>query len=246
MRSRKIRPNKVRGLLAEGRRVYGAWLLIPSTATPELAAYAGLDFVVIDNEHGAFNDETVGDMIRAAEAAGVAVFVRVVENSAGPILKVLNLGADGIIVPHVRSKEDAAAAVRAARYAPHGFRGQMTGRRRDGFGLIDAQEYLAAINNEIMVFLTIEDVEALDQLDEIARTPGVDVLVVGREDLAQSLGIPGQPGHERVAAGVEQIRAAARSAGIAFFGDQFVDAGIDIHLLLQGWTKGRQDAEAGG
>jgi 2-keto-3-deoxy-L-rhamnonate aldolase RhmA len=242
MRQPKVRQNKVRGLLAQGKKVVGAWLLIPSTVTVEIAGYAGLDFVVIDNEQSSFNDETVADMIRTAEMADVSVFVRVIENNAGLILKVLNMGADGVIVPHVRSKAEAEAVVRAALYAPEGFRGQMTGLRRDGYGMIDVQEYLARINREIMVFLVIEDVEALEQLDEIARTRGVDVLIVGKADLAQSMGIPGQVTHPDVLAVVQRIRSAAKSAGIAFFGDEFVDAGIDQDLLLQGWMSGRRSA----
>jgi 2-keto-3-deoxy-L-rhamnonate aldolase RhmA len=242
MRQPKVRQNKVRGLLAQGKKVVGAWLLIPSTVTVEIAGYAGLDFVVIDNEQSSFNDETVADMIRTAEMADVSVFVRVIENNAGLILKVLNMGADGVIVPHVRSKAEAEAVVRAALYAPEGFRGQMTGLRRDGFGLIDVREYLARINREIMVFLVIEDMEALEQLDEIARTRGVDVLIVGKADLAQSMGIPGQVTHPDVLAVVQRIRSAAKSAGIAFFSDEFVDAGIDQDLLLQGWMSGRRSA----
>jgi len=242
MRRLKVRQNKVRGLLAQGKQVFGAWLLMPSTVTVEIAGYAGLDFVVIDNEQSAFNDETVADMIRTAEMADVSVFVRVIENNAGLILKVLNMGADGVIVPHVRSQAEAEAVVRAALYAPEGFRGQMTGLRRDGFGLMDVQEYLASINHEIIVFLVIEDVEALDQLDEIARTPGVDVLIVGKADLAQSMGIPGQVTHPEVLAGVQRIRSAAKAAGISFFGDEYIDCGIDQDLLLHGWMSGRQGA----
>jgi 2-keto-3-deoxy-L-rhamnonate aldolase RhmA len=242
MRQLKVRQNKVRGLLDQGKQVFGAWLLIPSTVTVEIAGYAGLDFVVIDNEQSSFNDETVADLIRTAEMADVSVFVRVIENNAGLILKVLNMGADGVIVPHVRSKAEAEAVVRAALYAPDGFRGQMTGLRRDGFGMIDTQEYLASINREIMVFLVIEDVEALDQLDEIVRTPGVDVLIVGKADLAQSMGIPGQVTHPDVLAGVQRIRSAAKAAGISFFGDEFVDCGIDQDLLLHGWMNARQSA----
>jgi 2-keto-3-deoxy-L-rhamnonate aldolase RhmA len=242
MRQLKVRQNKVRNLLDQGHQAFGAWLLIPSTLTVEIAGYAGLDFVVIDNEQSSFNDETVADMIRMAEMADVSVFVRVVENNAGLILKVLNMGADGVIVPHVRSQAEAAAVVRAARYAPEGFRGQMTGLRRDGFGMIDAQEYLASINREIMVFLVIEDVEALVQLDEIVHTQGVDVLIVGKADLAQSMGLPGQVTHPKVQAGVDRIRSAAKAAGVAFFGDELIDAGIDQDLLLHGWMKGRQGA----
>src|SRR5260221_6762671 len=168
----------------------------------------------------------------------VSVFVRVIENSAGLILKVLNMGADGVIVPHVRSKAEAEAVVRAALYAPEGFRGQMTGLRRDGFGLIDVREYLARINREIMVFLVIEDMEALEQLDEIARTRGVDVLIVGKADLAQSMGIPGQVTHRDVLAVVQRIRSAAQSAGIAFCGDEFVCTRVCRDALPLGWLSG--------
>ncbi len=244
MRQPQLKQNNVRRLLAEGKRVYGAWLLIPSTVTVEIAGYAGLDFAVIDNEQGAFNPETIADMIRAGENVGISVFVRVVANNPGLINQVLNAGADGIIVPHVCTRQDAEAAVRAARYAPDGFRGQMYALRRDGYGTIDFTDYLAAINREIMVFLTIEDVQGLDNLEEIASTPGIDVLLIGRADLAQSLGMPGQVMHPAVTAAEQKIRSAALAHGLAFYGEQIIDAGIDQDLLLHGWRQARADMQS--
>jgi 2-keto-3-deoxy-L-rhamnonate aldolase RhmA len=91
-----------------------------------------------------------------------------------------------------------------------------------------------------MVFLTIEDTEALAALDAIAATPGVDGLVIGRADLAQALGIPGQFGHADIVAAEEKIRAAARANGLVFYGEEIIDAGIDQDLLLHGWIKARQ------
>jgi 4-hydroxy-2-oxoheptanedioate aldolase len=239
----KIKENNVRRLLKQGKRVFGAWLLIPMAASVEIAGYAGLDFCVIDNEHGRFNDETIENMIRAGENVGIAVFVRVVENTAPLILKVLNSGADGIIVSHICTRRDAEAAVRAAHYAPSGFRGQMYSLRRDGYGTINFEEYVAAINQEIMVFLTIEDVEGLQNLNEIASTPGVDALVIGRADLAQSMGIPGQVAHPDIAAAEQAIRNAAKANGLAFYGEEIIDAGIDQDMLLNGWRNARRDFE---
>jgi len=241
MRQLKIKQNNLRRVLEEGKKAYGAWLLIPSTITVEIAGYAGLDFAVVDNEQGWFNDETIAEMIRSAENVGMALIVRVVANDPGLILKVLNAGADGIIVPHVKTQADAETAVRAARYAPEGFRGQMYAMRRDGYGTIDNREYVAQINREITVMLTIEDVEALDNLDAIASTKGVDVLVIGRADLAQSYGVPGHIDDPRIITAEEKIKAAARANGIAFYGDQIIDAGIDQDLLLHGWMKARQE-----
>lgn len=240
----KFKQNNMRRLLNEGKRVFGAWLLIPSTITVEIAGWAGLDFCVIDNEHGWFNDETVGEMIRAAENVGISLIVRVVENNPGLILKVLNAGGDGVIVSHIRTRADAEATVRAARYAPHGFRGQMHSMRREGYGTIDNKEYLAALNREIMVFLTIEDVEGIENLDEIASVPGVDVLLIGRADLAQSMGMPGEVNHPDVIAAEEKIHAAAKAHGLAFYGDEVIDAGIDQDMLLHGWMKARRELGA--
>jgi 2-keto-3-deoxy-L-rhamnonate aldolase RhmA len=239
----KIKQNNVRRLLNEGKRVFGAWLLIPSPITVELAGYAGLDFAVIDNEHGRFNDETIEEMIRAGENVGIAIFVRVVENTPPLILKVLNAGADGILVSHVCTRADAEAAVRAAHYAPTGFRGQMHSLRRDGYGTMNYKEYVDAIDREIMVFLTIEDVEGIRNLDEIASVPGVDALVIGRADLAQSMGIPGEDAHPDIAKAEQEIRAAAKAHGLAFYGEEIIDAGIDLDMLLNGWKQGRRDFE---
>ncbi len=241
MRQTKIKQNNLRRVLAEDKRAYGAWLLIPSTVIMEIAGYAGLDFAAIDNEQGAFNDETVAEMIRAGENVGMAVIVRVVANQPGMILKVLNSGGDGVIVPHICTKQDAEQVVRAAKYAPEGMRGAMNALRRDGYGTIDHAEYLRTINDEIMVFLTIEDVEGMNNLEEISSVKGVDGLVIGRADLAQSMGIPGQPAHPDIKAAEQKIAAAAKAHGLEFYGDRIVDAGIDQDLLLNGWIQARQN-----
>jgi 2-keto-3-deoxy-L-rhamnonate aldolase RhmA len=241
MKSPKIKQNNLRRVLAEGKKAYGAWLLIPSTIIVEIAGYAGLDFCAIDNEQGNFNDETVAEMIRAGENVGLAVIVRVVANHPGLILKVLNAGGDGIIVPHICTKEDAERAVRAAKHAPEGMRGAMYALRRDGYGTINHSEYLAAINDEIMVFLTIEDIEAMNNLDEIASVKGIDGLVIGRADLAQSMGIIGQMAHPDIKAAEQKIVAACKANALEFYGDRIIDAGIDQDLLLNGWIKARQE-----
>lgn len=155
----------------------------------ELLALGGLDCVVIDAEHAPFSPGDLDRMILAARAGGLPALVRVAGLDPAPIAACLDMGASGIVVPHVRSAEDARAAVAAAKYA--GRRGFSPSPRAGGYGTRGADAYLRAADGETSVWCQIEDAEALDRLDEIASVPGVDCLFVGRADLSLSLGASG-------------------------------------------------------
>jgi 2-keto-3-deoxy-L-rhamnonate aldolase RhmA len=231
MRHTRVKENKVKRAIAEGTTVYGAFILIPSPTIVEIAGYAGLDYVVIDNEHATINDETLENMVRAGENVDLTVFIRVLENRPSLILKALDLGADGVLVPHICSKQDAVAAVEAARYYPEGHRGQVTSRRGAGYGAIDRKEYLTTVNKEVMVMLLIEDVEGVRTIGEIVTVPGIDVIDVGVVDLSQSMGLLGQPTHPDVLEARDKVVAAARAASIAVDGYELVTVGGDTTIL---------------
>jgi 2-keto-3-deoxy-L-rhamnonate aldolase RhmA len=244
MRHPSVKENPVKRALAKSERVFGVWLLVPSPVPMEIAGYAGLDFAVIDAEHGAFNDETLQNMIRAGENVDLAVFVKVLENHPALIMKALDLGADGVMIPHVCTRAEAEAAVRAARNHPEGFRGQMTELRVDGYGTIQAEEYTARSNEQVMVMLVIEDVAGVRNLPEILATPGVDAIVVGMADLAQAMGFTGQAEHPEVLATRDRIRAATEKAGLIFYGDRMVEIGTDHGLFLEALVRALRTAKA--
>lgn len=195
--------------------VFGIFCSIPSPLVVEMIGHAEYHFVIIDMEHAAINPETVENMIRAAEVVGLTPFVRVSENSEGAILRALDAGAKGVVVPHVCTKKDAEQAVRASRYYPLGMR-SLNGGRPAAFGKGDLTKYIERANKEIMVILMIEDHVGIENLDDILSVAGIDMVLEGAADLSQSYGIPWQTRSERVKAGIETIYQKAKQYSVPF------------------------------
>jgi 4-hydroxy-2-oxoheptanedioate aldolase len=192
-----LQPNAVKRKLRDGQEVYGLFCSIPAPALVEMIGCAGYDFVILDSEHTLVDPEGLENLIRAAEAVGLTPFVRVPESDPGAILRALDAGAMGVVVPHIRSRADVNAAIRAARYAPDGMR-SLNGGRVPGFGLIDLTEYVRLANEEIMVVTMIEDAEGVEALPEILAGGGVDLVIEGAADLSQSYGLTWQTRHPEV------------------------------------------------
>jgi 2-keto-3-deoxy-L-rhamnonate aldolase RhmA len=201
--------------LQEQRLVFGLFCSTPHAQVIELIGAAGFDFVIIDTEHTLINPETLEHMLRTADAAGIAALVRVPDASAKPILRALDAGARGVVVPAVRSRADAEAIVRASRYYPAGERSLNAGRSAR-FGGLDLAAHLRQANDEVVVVAMIEDRQGLAALDEILAVPGIDLVLEGAADLSQSLGLPWQTRHPEVRAALSQIQATAQSRGVPF------------------------------
>lgn len=199
-----LHTNKLKRALADGKTVFGLLNSIPSPLVVEMIGYAGYDFVILDMEHACVNLETLENMVRAAECAGVTALVRVPDAAPEIILRALDCGALGIVVPHVRRRADAEQAVAASRYHPLGCRG-ISGGRTTGFGAIDLPTYFERANAEIMVVAMIEDREGVDNLESILSVPGIDLVLEGAIDLSQSYGVPGQPLHPEVQGAIARI-----------------------------------------
>jgi 4-hydroxy-2-oxoheptanedioate aldolase len=170
----------------------------------------GFDGVFLDCEHGPSGWEDVEHMVRAAELAGSDSIVRVPDNSASTITRALDRGAGGIQVPHINTATDAQTAVEHAKFAPIGHRGWSGWR--NAFG-IEPASYAEYANAQSMVVVMLEEVQALDNLDEILRVEHVDVFFVAPGDLAQSMALPGQTDHPQVTAAVEEALQRIRGAG---------------------------------
>ena len=184
--------NRVRHILADNGSAYGMFAVLGEPALIEMIGYAGLDFVVIDTEHSGNTMEQVGNMVRAAEVAGTTPVVRVTKNSPELILRALDAGASGVLVPQVNTAAEAVAAVQASRYAPQGERGIAGVVRAARYGFIPMQEYLTGANRENLVITQVEHVDAVKNLDAILAVEGVDGIFIGPTDLSQSMGITGQ------------------------------------------------------
>lgn len=188
-----MKPNRVRQLLAEGKTPIGHMIMEFGTrGIAKIVEAAGVDFVLIDGEHSGFDMGQIDDLLAWFKATPIAPFVRVPSSDYHFIARVMDAGALGVMVPNVKSAEQAMSVVNAMRYAPEGERGLGLGGSLNDFVRPNPKEYMHAANRNNMVICQIESKEALDNLDAIASTPGVDVLWVGHFDLTQSLGIVGE------------------------------------------------------
>jgi 4-hydroxy-2-oxoheptanedioate aldolase len=215
-----MRTNTLKQKLREGKPAFGVMITFPAPPVVEMLGYMGFDWVLIDNEHGSITVDTAEDMIRAGELSGIAPIVRPVANRPEVIAPFLDRGAWGVQIPHVNTRAEAEAAVAACKYFPDGQRGMFSGGRPAEYGIGGStQEYVKSANANTLVCLMLEEVEAIDNLAEIATVKGIDVLFIGSGDLSQSMGYPGQPTHLEVQAvmekGVKRIRDAGVVAGVS-------------------------------
>ena len=168
---------------------FGLWASIPTSITAEMAAAAGYDYVCVDLQHGGSDESTMVSMFQATQAAGAAPLARLAWNEPWLIMRALDLGAVGVILPLIDNAGAAARAVEACRYPPLG---------RRSYGPIRAQivvgsTSLEELGTDALCFAMIETREGLDNLEEIAATPGLDGLYIGPSDLSIALGLPPRP-----------------------------------------------------
>ena len=188
-----MKQNRASQLLAEGKTPIGHMVMEFGTrGIAKIVEGVGADFVLIDGEHSGFGMGQINDLLAWFKATPVAPFVRVPSSDYHFIARVMDAGAMGVMIPNVKNAAQAKAIVDAMRYAPDGDRGLGLGGSLNDFVRPNPKEYMAAANRNHTVICQIESREALDNLDEIAATPGVDVLWVGHFDLTQSLGIVGE------------------------------------------------------
>lgn len=180
-----MRPNAVKQLLKEGKPAIGSFLNIPSIASAEIMANVGFDWLVVDTEHGAIDVKTMHDMFIAISTTNTVPMCRVRENDPIDIKQALDAGAYGLIIPMVNSPEEAERAVKSCKYAPEGFRGAGPGRWRY-YGGADYQQHA---NEEVLVGIQIEHIDAVNRVDEILSVPGIDLVHMGPGDLAWSMGL---------------------------------------------------------
>lgn len=233
-----LQTNKLKAALRAGDTVFGLLNSIPSPLLIEMLGYAGYDFVILDMEHVSVNPETLENAVRAAECVGITPLVRVPSAAQEHILRVLDCGAQGVVVPHVRSRAEAEQIVRAGRYYPDGRRG-ISGGRTTGFGAIDLVHYFGCANREILLAVMIEDQAGVEAIDEIAGVLGIDMVLEGAVDLSQSYGVPGQHQHPEVQAAIHAVAATCQQKGVAFCAipraagqlDKWREQGINAFLL---------------
>jgi 4-hydroxy-2-oxoheptanedioate aldolase len=218
-----------------------------------IAQTAGFDTIYVDMEHNSFSLDTTGQICMAAQAIGVTPLVRVPSLSPEGIARTLDAGALGIIAPHVHSADQAAAVVQAAKFAPIGERSIPGGMPQLRYRSFPATETMAAMNDATAVVIMMESREALEDVEAIAAVEGVDLLLVGTNDLCRSLGIAGQYDHPLIKDAYRRSLDACRKNGIhvgigglgsrpdlmretVAMGARYVSLGNDLTFLLNGCT----------
>jgi len=207
----KIRPNRMKRKILAGED--HRWLLLDfmSVELVEIIGTLGFDYIMIEGEHGALNEDRIQDLVRAAERYDMTPCIRLQEIYPDQIGRLLDIGIQGIHFCHARNGADVERFVRAAKYPPLGDRGFGRFSRLNAFGLSDEAEAIKAGNEELFLSIAIEDIEGANNIEEICATPGLDHIGIGSSDLSASMGIPGQydnPEFQRVFRKVkETIRA---------------------------------------
>lgn len=204
--------------IQSGQALFGLAVKMPGAAIVEMCARAGFDFAVIDTEHGGADVEQLEHHVRAAESFGMRVLVRVGSHAPIDILRALDIGAAGIVAPHVRTPAEAAGLVQAAYYPPRGSRGLATSTRAGDHSLLALGAHLQEAAEQTLIVAQIEDQAALAHLNAIASTPYIDVVFISPSDLSMSLGHPGEFAHPAVQSAMDAIVQAVRSASHAVLG----------------------------
>jgi 4-hydroxy-2-oxoheptanedioate aldolase len=252
---RDILRNPVKEKLARGEVVASmAVRIVPGVEIVRIAKSAGFDTLYVDLEHSSFSLATTSQISMMALEAGVPAFVRVPANTPEYISRVLDGGALGVIAPGVRSAASARDVVAAAKYPPQGERGLAPGLPHLQFRSFAAAEALPAMNDAIMVIVQFESAAALAAMEEIIAVDGVDMVLIGTNDLLADLGFPGQYDHPKVQEAYERTIAACRKrgkhVGIGGFGTRpdlvekyvkmggrFVSVGTDLAFLMAEATR---------
>lgn len=244
---------KIKKRLQNGELVLGT--IISEVRNPNVAymlAQCGFEYFIIDNEHGTYSFESISNMIAAARGAGISVIVRIPEISRENILKPLDSGAAGLLVPMVNTAAEAEEVVRHAKYPPMGKRGVALRRAHSLYTKVNAVEYLQKANNDTFIAVQAETKLSIENINEIASVEGVDCIFCGPFDLSVSLGIPGQIDHPIEVEAIEKIAKACRKhnkiGGILMFDQkmlsQWINKGFrfavyssDINLLADAASK---------
>jgi 2-keto-3-deoxy-L-rhamnonate aldolase RhmA len=202
---------KLRDTLAAGQAVYGLWVTLESASVTEMAVALGLDWVVIDAEHGPLDWKEIAEHLRAAVRSETVALVRLAELDRGLIKRALDIGADGVVVPWIETEDQLRRAVAFARYPPEGERG-IGGERATGWGEC-LVEHTAEANAHVLVVPIIESVRAIESVPRMCQVEGVEVFFFGPADFSSTAGFRGQWEGPGVARQILELKDTIRQAG---------------------------------
>jgi len=199
--------------LKDGRPVLGTWVMMPSVLTVDIIASTGVDFVIIDREHGPIGFETAQEMAIACESRGVSPIMRVGDIERSFIQNALDVGMHGIQVPNVDTRQNASDVVKFSKYPPMGDRGFSPFTRAGNYSIHNAATLTKTANKNTAVILNIEGKDAVNNFDEILEVENADIYFVGLFDLSKALGVPGDVSNPAVIDALAEIIKKSNKAG---------------------------------
>jgi len=212
--ARELQVISLKSKLAKGKLTLGSWITLAHPAVAEIMSRAGFDWLAIDLEHSVITIREAEELIRVVELSGVSPLVRLSVNDPVQIKRVMDAGSHGVIVPMVKSVSDAKQAVEAVMYPPQGKRGVGLARAQ-GYGST-FESYRQWLNQERVIIVQVEHIEAVDNLEAILLVEGVDGFIVGPYDLSGSLGVPGQFDQPSMKEAMKRVRSIGMASGKAF------------------------------
>jgi 4-hydroxy-2-oxoheptanedioate aldolase len=232
--------NHLKEKLLSGKAVLGTWCIIPSPITVDIIASTGLDFLIIDAEHGPIGYETAQNMVMACESRGVSPVMRVGEVNESAILRALDIGVHCVQIPNIFQKQQVKNLVHYAKFPPIGNRGFSPFTRAAAYTKDNANLHATTANNNTLVAINVEGKEAIENIDELLEVEGLDILFIGLFDLSKVLGIPGDTSNPKVISYLDNLTQKINKAG-KYPGtittspesiDQFLDMGLKyiVHL----------------
>ncbi len=263
-----MKKNKAKTMLDAGKPIFGtfAGLGFSDPTMIEVAAYAGFDYIIIDMEHSTFSLQLVQEMVRAGDATGITTMVRVPENNSKTILRVLETGVQGIMIPRTKDREDVEKLIDAVYYRPYGNRGIFTGSRAADYSTVPFKEHIRISNEDILVGTMIEDSASAQMVEDILTVEGLDFAFIGPADLSRSLDVLGELDHPKVAETIDGIFSKAKAmdtsvklgipAGHSAYNrtaKELIDAGAsmitgspcDASLMLRAFKQQLEDMKKG-
>jgi 2-keto-3-deoxy-L-rhamnonate aldolase RhmA len=210
-----MQKNQAKEKILNGGIAYGVFCPLYSPTIVELIGHLGFDFVLLDAEHSPIGVESCEHMVRAADSVSLPAYIRVAVNIKQNILRYLDTGALGVQIPMINNGVEVKSVVDAVKYQPQGRRG-LAGVRAAGYGLpLPLKEYTIEANQETLISIQIETMEAVNNLDEILSVEGVDIFFIGPTDLSASMGHVGEINHPEVQNMIEKLVQSIRAAGKA-------------------------------
>jgi 4-hydroxy-2-oxoheptanedioate aldolase len=190
-----MKENSTKKKIREGGNVYGVFIPMWSPTILEIIGHIGFDFALLDAEHSPMSAESCEHMVRAAECVNITPIIRIAVNMRQNILRYLDIGAQGVMMPQLNNKAEVEAVIESVKYPSQGKRG-LAGVRAAEYGITGPLgDYVEVANRETMVLAQVETMQAVDNIKDILTVPDIDVMFIGPSDLSSAMGYPGQVNH---------------------------------------------------